>query len=47
VDCACGGAYLVGCWGVVQSVGHLTVKTEPAHIHLVFSIDYMRLREAV
>jgi hypothetical protein len=28
VDCACGGAYLVGCWGVVQSVGHLTVNED-------------------
>jgi hypothetical protein len=28
VDCVCGGAYLVGCWGVVQSVGHLTVNED-------------------
>src|SRR5208282_1729731 len=24
----CGGAYLFGCWGVVQSVGHLTVNED-------------------
>jgi hypothetical protein len=28
VDFACGGAYPVGCWGVVQSVGHLTVNED-------------------
>jgi hypothetical protein len=28
VDFGYGGAYPVGCWGVVQSVGHLTVKTD-------------------
>ena len=25
---ACGGAYLIRCWGVVQSVGHLTVNED-------------------
>ncbi len=25
---ACGGAYLVICWGVVQPVGHLTVNED-------------------
>ena len=39
----CGGAYLVGCWGVVQPVGHLTVNEDgggsnppaPANFYLV------------
>ena len=28
VDFGYGGAYPVGCWGVVQSVGHLTVNED-------------------
>ena len=34
-------------WGVVQPVGHLTVKTERAHSHVVFSRLYLSNGEDV
>src|SRR5579859_614910 len=44
---ACGGAYPVSCWGVVQSVGHLTVNEDGGGSNPPAPANSMQTRFAV